>query len=292
MSSRVAVSLLIHGHPNYYISGINCVRSIMHYSDFDIFVMLGRSKKYKLPADGRIKISYLEDLSEGQHRSKRFLYKFIGLKQCIESGTYDIIVQLDADALFALPINAKNLIESLDNFQLGMVEQKTILGSNMSRIDFYNHYLKHSLPLIDPNQIPPVLDRFRYYNSGVVIGKTAEMYRLLSWAMKRINELEALEVPSQIGEHMIADQDYFQFWTNNINPDCCVELPWYWNHCDLWDNDFPNPEARIVHFSNFCLGPDRRSLRKINSFARKKLPAVGFKASSSLLKKIWWSKDE
>jgi hypothetical protein len=286
MNRKVAVSIMVHGHPRYFLSGRHSVRSTLHHTDFDIYLLLGRSKACRFPNNRRINTVYIDELDAVQHRSKSFLLKFIGLKQCIEGGSYDLVIQMDADALFASPISAEDLYESLGAFQMGMVEQKTIKGTGMNRIDFYNHYLQYSLPLIDPGQAPPALEKFRFYNSGFVVGRAGEMYRLAVWALRRIEELENLGIPSQIGKHMIADQDYFQYWVNNLHPDSCVELPWIWNHCELWDEQFPRPEARVVHFSNYCRGPSKGRLKQIEDFSRSRFPGEPFERVTDRLKKI------
>lgn len=270
MNSQVAVSILIHGHENYYLSGKQTILSILRHSDFDIFLTLGRSKPCSFPKDPRIKSFFIDELPRRHHRAERFLLKFQALKRCIENGSHDLTVNMDADAIFASPISAEALFEALGKYQIGMVEQKTIKNSSMSREDFLNHYRLHTLPLIAPDEEPPNLEQFRYYNSGFVLGKTAELYHLASWATQRIDELEDNGISSQIGEHMIADQDYFQYWVNNLYPQCCAELPWYWNHCDLWDEGFPRTGARVIHFSNFCLGPDSSRLMQIQTFGRSK----------------------
>jgi hypothetical protein len=54
---------------------------------------------------------------------------------------------------------------------------------------------------------------------------------------------------------MIGDQDYFQYWTNNLHSENRNTLPWMWNHCEHWDEGFPRKDAFILHFSNFCREP-------------------------------------
>ena len=76
--------------------------------------------------------------------------------------------------------------------------------------------------------------------------------RLLPWAFQTIARQPG---DHQIGEHMIADQDYFQYWANRLHPGTCAELPWYWNHCEYWDESFPRLGVLFAHFSNFCNGP-------------------------------------
>ena len=127
----------------------------------------------------------------------------------------------------------------------------------MTREDFRSHYANYSLAWISPDTAPPCIDNFRYFNSGVILGHRSEFSKVVSWA---INTISRSEKDHQVGEHMIADQDYFQLWANNFRFGCCTTLPWYWNHCQLWDKQFPRPGAFILHFSNFCLGPDSHQI--------------------------------
>jgi hypothetical protein len=269
MATKTAVCLLIHGHPNYFHSGKQAALSVLENSDFDLHLLLGRGGSVRFPKTKRVKVNFVDELPTNHHRSERFLLKFVSLKRCLEGGSYDFIIQLDADALFAARVETRQLSEALGAFRLGMVEQTTIKGSTMGRADFLDHYRRHSLALIAPQAPPPSLDRFRYFNSGFVLGRAEEMVRVADWALSRIGEIEASGGSHQIGAHMIADQDYFQFWAHNLHPGCCTALPWYWNHCDFWDEGFPRPDARVVHFSNFCQGPDQQGLKRIAAYRRR-----------------------
>jgi hypothetical protein len=64
---------------------------------------------------------------------------------------------------------------------------------------------------------------------------------------------------------MIADQDYIQYWTNELHPRSAATLDWSWNHCEHWHGDFPRPGVRIAHLSNACHGPTRRSLWRLRA---------------------------
>ena len=246
----VRVCLLIEGASNYFQAGQQAILSVLERSNFNIFAAIAGST-LSLPADSRIIVTRLED-ARGSHRSAPFLRKLRALGACVKACSEEYIVWLDADAMFATKIESRDLEEALQNHALGMVEQTTISGTTMNRIDFLKHYTDFSLKFIAPGESPPAIERFRYFNSGFVLGKRSEIARLTRWA---INSIAAATTAHQIGEHMIADQDYFQYWANNLYPGCCVSLPWYWNHCPHWDEGFPRPGARIVHFSNFCNGP-------------------------------------
>ena len=61
----------------------------------------------------------------------------------------------------------------------------------------------------------------------------------------------------------ITDQDFVQFWSNNMHPELVSTLDWSWNHCSQWDIDFPRPGARVIHFSNFYRAPDSEVIKNM-----------------------------
>ncbi len=277
------VCILIHGQPNYFYAGRQAALSVLDYSNFNLYLALGRGPDLRLPVSSRIRTDPLVDVPQSHHRATRFLLKFRALQSCLEKVQNDYIILLDADAMFAAPVDVGQLHEALQGHPLGMVEQTTIIGSSMSRADFLQHYARYSLKFIAPHESPPPLENFRYFNSGFVLGTRSEMERLAVWAQGAIANAPK---EHQIGEHMIADQDYLQYWTNNLHPACCASLPWYWNHCALWDETFPCGGARIVHFSNFCNGPDAGTVRRMAAFRRKRFRSADFDFWRSSMKRF------
>ena len=263
--SEVCVGIYIHGNRNYFRMGEQAILSVLEYSDFDIFVFLGSGPRLNLPSFSRIQIKPYNDLPQSRHRSERFLLKINALAHLLENTSHEWLILLDADAIFASAITKDRIVEDLADRPLGMVEQTTITGSNMTRKEFLDHYMNHSVAWISPGMVAPDLGHFRYYNAGVILGKRSEFAKFASWAL---NIIENATGDHQVGEHMIADQDYFQFWANSLHPGCCTTLPWYWNHCEYWDSDFPRPEALVLHFSNFCLGPDSRQIKRVRSLRK------------------------
>jgi hypothetical protein len=118
-----------------------------------------------------------------------------------------------------------------------------------------DHFVRHSVAWIAPEAPLPGLDAFRFFNSGVVIGRREAWEELCLWATSAI---ERTGPAHTVGEHMIADQDYVQVWASCIRPGSFRTLGWEWNHCEHWDDGFPRVGARIAHFSNFTFGPGRR----------------------------------
>jgi hypothetical protein len=177
---------------------------------------------------------------------------------------------LDADAVLVRKVSGSDVYAALDGHDLGMVEQTTIRGSGMGRADFLRHYTEYSLSFIAPGELPPSIDRFRFFNAGVALGTRAGIKRIANWAL---NAIENVSGEHHVREHMIADQDYFQYWVNNLHPGCCVSLPWYWNHCEHWDTPFPRRGAQVIHFSNFCNGPDAGTVKRMRAARKQRLTA-------------------
>jgi len=272
----VAVCILIHGNNNYLRAGKEAVFSVLDHSDFHVYAVLAPGQRIRVPANRRLHIVHLEHLQPIGHRSERFLLKFSALKKCLANNRHDLIVMLDADAVFVENIHVDHLWEALDGHPLGMVEQTTVIGSDMSRRDFLKHYTEYSLACIAPDAVPPDLKDFRFFNSGFVLGEKTEIGSITSWALDNMNQPGK---EHQVGHHMIADQDYFQYWINNMHPGSCVSLPWYWNHCKYWDEGFPRKGEKVLHFSNFCNGPDKHTLKQMRMCRNKEKSECSVAAS-------------
>lgn len=226
------------------------MRSALELTAFPVFVSCDDKSRLKL-SSSRLQVAEYNRYP-GAHRSWGFLGKFRALEACIKNSDEDLLLFLDADALLLQPLDDRMVHKALNEHLLGMVEQTTITGSTMSRAAFWEHYRRHSLTFIAPDLAPPALSSFRYFNSGVILGHRLAIAAVTRWALDEISRSSS---DHNIGRHMIADQDYFQVWTNNLYPGTCQELPWKWNHCEYWDAGFPRSRARIAHFSNFCNGP-------------------------------------
>jgi hypothetical protein len=249
--SDVCVCTVIYGHRNYFRAGRQAVRSVLARSDFDVFVAYGPGPEHQLPDSPRVRAQLLRPPVSGD-RAMPFLLKFLALESCLRLTDAEWILLLDADAMLVSDLHPSAISRALGAAALGMVEQTGITGSGMTRGDFLQHYVTHALAWFAPGTPAPGLERFRFYNSGVVLGRRGELERLTTWALDTMHRAGK---DHRIGRHMIADQDYFQYWTNTLFPSSCVQLPWNWNHCRHWDPDFPRSDAYILHFSNFCRGP-------------------------------------
>jgi hypothetical protein len=249
---RVVVCLLIHGEESYFTAGRQAALSVLQYSDFDLFLVLGPGPDLRLRNDARIHRHHLSSETTHGYRARPFLRKFHALQTCLENTEHRWLMLLDADAMLVRTITQRMVQLALANSGFGMVEQTTIQGSTMNRADFHHHYVRHSLAWLAPGTNPPKLSDFRYYNSGVVLGRRQEFVAFSHWALGALNTNPG---DHRVGEHMIGDQDYFQFWTNSLHLEDRNTLPWFWNHCEHWDEGFPRKEAYILHFSNFCRAP-------------------------------------
>lgn len=257
--------MLIHGHPTYYLAGRQAVLSVLRRSGFNVFVVTDHMYKTGLLRRKRLLVRPLGQVEHGV-RARRFLAKFQAINTLLQHTESELVMLLDADAVLVRNITADDVRRALDGRGLGMVEQTTILNSTMSRVDFLQHYQKHSLAWLDPEAQAPPLEGYRFYNSGVVLAQRKELERLSAWAQEMLAKRPGDHI---VGEHMVADQDYFQYYANNLYPHSCRELPWQWNHCEHWDQGFPRPGAYVVHFSNFCMRPGWRQLRRIRDTWRQ-----------------------
>jgi lipopolysaccharide biosynthesis glycosyltransferase len=180
------------------------------------------------------------------------------------------ILQLDADAVLVKDLTPELIIDQLRSHSFAMMEQTAIKGSNNNRQFFLNHFIEHTMVWFGKKTMPPSIDTFRYFNSGVVLSTGVAMVAFLSWCQSMIEQKPAHH---RVGQHMIADQDYFQYWLNTLHPGQCNTLPWYWNHCEHWHDSFPQAGALICHFSNFCNGPDTNTAKRMHSLLESGVPA-------------------
>lgn len=247
----VCVCILVHGDRRYWRAGRRAVASVLRYSDFPVLVAAGDGASLGRASE-RLHRAWIALRPEESFRAAPFLLKLRALEICLRETRAERFVLLDADALFAAPIDAAMVDDALAGRGLAMAEQPRILGSELDRAAFLEHYRRYSLTLLAPGRAPPPLADFRYFNSGVVLATRAELARFLPWALATVAELGPRH---EVGAHMVADQDYFQVWANTLHPGSCTTLPWRWNHAAAWDEGFPRRDALILHLTNSCRGP-------------------------------------
>lgn len=248
------VSITSVGDPRYGFSARQTVRSVLDHTGFDVVALCDRPSAALLPRSDRVMLEIVEPSLI--HRADPFLLKFEAWRSALDRSADDLIVHLDADAVVRASITDDDLRSELGVGQFAMVEQTTIAGSTMGRAEFLDHYLGHSHRYLVPLLPEPDLERFRYFNSGLIVFRRLELRNFLDWADDLRRDLPAHHT---IGAHMIADQDYLQVWANVIRAGARSEMGPEWNHCPLWDRDFPRDDGRIVHLSNFCNGPPVRT---------------------------------
>jgi GT2 family glycosyltransferase len=261
----IATSIVIHGAKEYYAAGSLAVRSLLEFTNFDVVVSTCEEFPLDLPRSSRVSVAKLSKPQES-HRAYRFLLKFQALENCLQCSKASTILSFDSDAVVYSPLVSEAIEPTIGGYDFAMTEQTTITNSAMTRKDFLLHYAEHSLKFIAKDLRPPTLEDFRFYNSGVVFLSRKAASEISSWAI----DLVSSSGIHQVGDHMIADQDYYQVWVNNLYPNSCKELDWSWNHCKYWDLGFPRPEAKILHFSNFCKGPSENNLDAMRKEREKK----------------------
>lgn len=258
--ASVCVCVHVSGATKYYLAARQSLASVLDRTRFDIVAVAGAGPRWLLPGHPRVQVQTLPETGQNGHRSAPFLRKFLAIEACLRSTDARHLMILDADTVVTTNIDTAVVERSLDGLPLGMAEQSTIRGSTMDRSDFLDHYRRHSLAWIAPGVAAPDVERFRFFNSGVVLGARDELERLANWARETVDRTGPRH---EIGSHMIADQDYFQVWTNSLHPGTCRTLSWKWNHCEHWDENFPRRGAYVLHFSNFCNGPTSRTLARM-----------------------------
>ena len=253
------------GADGYHRAAEGAAQSVLEHTDWDLVLVADRPLSAALAADPRV-CGIRVDPVDGEDRAARFLAKFHALDRAIAVADTPLMVLFDADARVVRPTTGADVAAALAGHPLGMVEQATIRGSSMDRAAFLEHYRVHTLGFIDPEVSPPTLEAFRYFNSGVVLGRCDALAEVVADALARI---AAARGPHVLGAHMIADQDYFQHWVLSVRPGSCADLDWEWNHCSWWHDPFPRDGARILHFSNFMDGPTPETLAQMDAISSR-----------------------
>jgi hypothetical protein len=188
---------------------------------------------------------------------------------CLRAMPHRFLLVLDADAVVGRPISDAMVLVALAGSGLGLVEQPQVRGSTTDRTALNAHYREHTLSWFGVPESAGHGGDFRYYNTGVMLATREALQQLVHWALEH---LQGRLAPHRVGRHMIADQDYVQYWVNELNPAVCRPLPWQWNHCTHWDDGFPDPRALIYHLSSFCTAPRLRHLLVMALIGRGHLP--------------------
>lgn len=262
---RGVACMLVHGDAAYARVARVAAASLLADSDLEVLVVHGGGPVEAWPSHRRLHRHVIDCPVADTHRARRFLLKFRAIEACLERFDLPWMVNLDADVVLARPLRGQDIATALAGAGLGMVEQTCIRGSAMDRAGFLDHYRIHSLAAIAPQAPVPALDTFRYYNSGVVVAASKVLRDLVRWAHDTIAGHTG---EYQSGEHIITDQDFFQYWANQLHPESVRELPWYWNHCEHWDEGFPRRGVLFAHYSNFCLGPARSTEKRMRGLRR------------------------
>ena len=248
------------GAVGYGAAARQTVLSLLEHTAFPVVVGCDEVTEALVPRSPRVRIERVRAASGA--RAEPFLAKFATWQAALAHPGAKVFVHLDADAVLARPLTAAEVATALGGSSLAMVEQTTITGSTMGRPEFLRHFVEHSMAYLAPVHPVPELHEFRFHNSGVILFGALELRNFLHWAAAT---RAASDGSHHVGAHMIADQDYLQVWANVLRRGRCAELGSEWNHCAWWDADFPRPDARVVHFSNFCNGPPFATARRMES---------------------------
>lgn len=197
-------------------------------------------------------------------RGDAFFHKFKYWEQALVESEDQLFLHLDADASITSNFSADALINALGAKSIGMVQQKKVIGENPLGIDeLFGHYQSASSKAVNSGQPKPTIENFKYFNTGFVLFRREALETFLLWANEKLKTL-----PREVNGNMIADQDLIQVYTNEIASDEVIELEWSWNHCQWWDEDFPNQDANVIHMSNFCQGPIAAQMNRLAVLSR------------------------
>ncbi|HED12753.1 MAG TPA: hypothetical protein ENI62_03730 [Gammaproteobacteria bacterium] len=270
MSSRnVWVCITAIGNHHYHDAAKITLRSVLRNCPFPVFLGVDTPERPYWAEHPRVITELLPQWDSVLGRPA-FLAKFTTLSRLVAQHPDAYILQLDADTLLVDELSCKDIRNQLRDHPFAMLEQTTIKGSSNDRNFFLNHYINHTMVWFGGNTKAPPVEKFQYFNSGVVLSTGPIMLTFLEWCTSVI---ERKPNHHRVGRHMIADQDYFQYWLNTLHPGQCNTLPWYWNHCEHWHDSFPKPGTLICHFSNFCNGPDIDTVNRMHALLESGLPA-------------------
>lgn len=272
----VSVCITVHGDAGYFRAARHAALSVLEHSEFELVIARGEGPGLGLPDSARLRNLDLQ-APTASGRAYRFLHSFEALRACLEEASGDLLISLDSDALLCRRLDAATIDRALQGRSMGMAEQTTIRGSGWTRQDLHRNFVEHALAWIDPGAPPPQPASFRFHNGGVVVARREVWEALTAWALE---EVRAARGEPRVGEHMIGNQGFYQYWTNVLHPGSCTTLSWHWNHCEHWDEAFPSRDAFILHFANHCLGPGRRQPLRM-AMARRA-------ARGGPLAPLWW----
>ena len=247
--SDVTICIVSFGDPAYYAAANQSMTSALVHTDADVFLLTDEGR-FDIPDNPRI--THLPVLRPEQP-ARRFMNKLEAWRRCLGETQNPVLVLMDADAVFAARAQSSELACLVTEKAFAMVEQTSLLQLEWERQDYWRHYCRTSLKAIDAHAEAPSLDNFRFFNSGFVVCRNPDLGEFLKWC-DDVSPLVDFEQAAQTGE-TVTDQDFIQFWSNNLYPGQVSTLDWSWNHCSHWDTGFPRPDARVIHFSSFYHAP-------------------------------------
>ncbi len=258
------------GHRRYGRAMREALRSVLDRSPFDVVAYTGPGTRIGLRSK-RLQRRPLEKADPRQGRAGPFLLALSVLDRAARASSATHLLLLDADTVMVRDTDVSDVVEALGDCPLGMVEQTCVLGGPMDQAALRRFAFETMTPFFGPVPDGLTAEDLVYFNSGVVLGRREALAEVASWALAHM----ARAGPEHTaGTHMVGDQDYLQHWVNVRRPGSCRRLDWSWNHCEHWDASFPDPAARILHFSGFCHGPRRSTIRRMRLARRRGTAAL------------------
>ncbi len=255
----VTICIVSFGAPAYHAAAYQSVASALAHTDAEV-LFLTDTGEVDVPDDSRV--THLPVLRPGEP-TRRFMTKLEAWRFFLCRTATDVLILLDADAVFVRSTDSLELANLVAERDLAMVEQTRLLQMGWRRLDYWRHYCRTSLKAIDAHEKPPSVDCFRFFNSGFMACRRQGLGEFLEWADGVLPRVD-FNWAAQRGV-VLTDQDFVQFWTNNLHPEYASTLDWSWNHCPHWDTGFPRPGGRVVHFSNFYRAPTPEVIERMRS---------------------------
>lgn len=242
------------GDRSYFYASIYAIKSLLRHTPFSLYLVSDLVPEQPYFDPSRVTVSRAVRHSE---QLRGFFTKFQALGGAAGDSAANAVILMDVDALFVRPTDGDDVVSALNGAAFALHEQSGIVGTAMTRADFFDYFTAVALPVIDPTAQPEHFPRFRYWNSGVVIASTDAASELVDFALKRFLVDPRRHV---VGPHIVADQDYVQYYLGRSDSPDVSDLSVHWNDCRWWDDDFPQPQSRIWHFSDFSKGPGNQTL--------------------------------
>ena len=153
---EVTLCVVAYGGDAYYTAAHEAVASALAHTDAPIVLVTDAAAR-GLPEDSRI--THVPVLQPEGH-ARRFMTKLEAWRIGLGWARTDVLVLLDADAVFADGVRSSELAGLVASHPLAMVEQTRLPALGWEKPDYRSHYCQTTLEAIDPGAAPPPSNAF------------------------------------------------------------------------------------------------------------------------------------